>query len=481
MTTFVSGPTIVCSTAAALTGTPNASMLSGSLAYVVTFGAYWVLQATGPAPDAATVLAAADGRVWVRALSGVQEAALAQALWVLDPSNSTAAASDENPGTLLLPLLSVAEVARRMGTTTPVLKQATTIQWLSSGTAADPFPLQPIFSGSGALTLQGTPTVATTTTILVSTPQNRAAGTLATITANGVAVWTVGQCIVDTTANAIFWVIADLGAGIAQITLPVSNALGFNPAPVAIANGDTIQLQTYQRIFADTLQCAALSGTPILNRLEISTASPGVSFVRISGCTLNGCRIFGTFLTGDIGISSSYSACMLLSFSGTAAQQGGSYRLTAGAMLGNFATIPGSGICSFDGDVVVAGSSHFGGNAWQVRFGSVYLANAIINQAPSTFFESIGSATYGPGGRPVIWGPSTFNVANGAQFFVSGGATAAQLFLNTGGLQLDGVAVGSTFTPATGLWSAGTIALTPAAVDANGSVQNPKTGSRIHT
>jgi hypothetical protein len=483
MTTLVSGPEIVCSSAAQLTATPNTTMLSGSIAYVITFGAYFALQATGPAPDGATVLAAADGRVWTRVLSGVQEAAQAQALWVIDPANSTAAASDENPGTLLLPLLSVGEVARRMGTSFPTLKQATTIQWLSSGTAADPFTLQPALSGAGALTLQGTPTVATTTTIGVFTPQNRAAGTPATITASGVASWTVGQCIVDTTSNAIFWVVADLGGGVAQITLPVSNALGFNPAPVTIANGETIQLQTLQSVFADILATQTGIG-PTINRLALSVASPATSFIALQAPILNACRIFGCFVTayGTPSAAVRFSACLGLANSGASPIQGVTFQITAGGMLGSFGQYPGPGICTIDGDALMLGASHFGGTpGGTLRIAAAYFANPIINQGPTTNFVTIASATYGPSGRPVIWGPTVWNVAGGAQFTVAGGATAVQLFLNTGGLQLDGVAAGSTFTVGTGLWSAGTVALTPAAVDADGMLTNPKTNSRIHT
>ena len=398
--------------------------------------------------------------------------------WFIDPVNGSdgytgqnATFTSGNTG----PLQTLAQLYARYGTYTPVLAQATTITWVNSTPITDPYLLSPTLQNAGSITLQGTPTVTTTTTITVFTAQNRAAGTPATITASGISSWTAGTPIVDTTAGAIFFVAADLGSGVAQITLPVNNALGFQPAPVTIANGETIQLQSYQTVYASQFQNNGAIG-PTLNRLNVNALSS--TEIKTLSCAFNGCQITGSFLF-EGGGNTRYSACAILSVTGAAALQGGSWAVTAGAIFGNFGSLPGLGLCTLNGDVLVLGTGHSAGYPAQFRFGACYLTGAFINQNQGVSFLSIADATYGPSGRPVIWGPATFNVGNGAEFFV-GSATAAQLFLNTGGLQLDGVTTGSTYNNVTGVWTAG-VTVNPANVDANGAIINPNTGSKYHT
>jgi hypothetical protein len=475
MTTFVSGPTIVCSTAAALTATPNASMLSGSVAYVVTFGAYWVLQATGPAPDASTVLAAADGRVWVRSLSGVQEAALAQATWYVDGANSTGVASDENPGTALLPLLHVAEIVRRWGTNTPAIAQATVINIMSNSLASDPWTAIPSFPGAGQLQLQGVLSVAQTTTIGVFAAAVRGgANTLASITSPGVPSWAgkSATLIHDTTVNATFFVSADLGAGVASITNPVAfpiNPAGAAPAAVALANGDTIQIfNPPPTLFVQRVAFLAFGSAGGLTLLDLTVKAN--LLMNLEGISSGEC-VFATGQRGEDPTGCTFQSCFLQSgYTGVGVFRAG--------QLSAFSTFQGPQNSLLDGDVIVPGNITLSSGA--LSLGSVYLSAGIINQKATSLIQTVAS-TYGPSGRALLWGPGTLNVANGAQCDASAGGTAVQKFVNTGGLQLDGVATGSTFTVATGLWSAGAIALTPAAVDANGMLTNPnKTGSRIH-
>jgi hypothetical protein len=457
---------------AALAALSTVSLADGSEAYVQTVGAYFTLESLSAlAPDGITIIAAAGGGNWLRTYSAITEQALAQAVWFVDP----AAGNDEATGlTSLVPLKHVAEIYRRWATTLPQLAQATTINWLSSGPATDPWVALPTFVNGGSLRLQGVPIVTQTTTIGVFTAAVRGgANTLATITSPGVPSWAalVGQLIHDTTHPATFYVHADAGAGVAQITNPLTTPLApgsLNSPPVTLVNGDTIQLLQCPTVFASEI--GSPSGSVTCNQLVLK-ATTGQIFTR--GAQLSECDTTGQIVREASLLGSTWASCLMGFTYGVVIANGG--RLSA---FGVFAT--GINPSQLDGDVIVNGNVNFQEGLVWMR--SVYINGTatFVNQTGACAMQTQGSATYGPGGRSLVWGPGTVNVANGAQFDASNGGTAVQKFVNTGGLQLDGVAAGSTYTVATGVWSAGTVALSPTSLDADGALINPKTNSRIH-
>lgn len=83
-----------------------------------------------------------------------------------------------------------------------------------------------------------------------------------------------------------------------------------------------------------------------------------------------------------------------------------------------------------------------------------------------------------------IWGPGAMRSAYGGKFILrSNVLTWAPALLLTGGLTIDSLAVGSTFNPATGAWSVGTVALNPAALDAapGKAIFNPTSGCGFYS
>ena len=391
--------------------------------------------------------------------------------WFVDPANASGNASDGNACTTSgAPCLTLGELTyHRYGTQTPVLPQATTVTLLSNDTAADPWVIIPSFSG-GSLTLQGSPTVSLTTTIGVFTAAVRGgANTLATITSPGVPSWAgkSGQLIHDTTVGATFYVSADLGGGVASLTNQVHFPVGFNPAPVTIANGDTIQLLTLPTVFVQNLtyQSYGPSSGLIAQQLNINASSVAFfEYMNVYECTM-------AAPFNEASAPNTFADCFFKNaLSGPATYQAGQVAAFTSGAIG-YTT-------SFDGDVILAGGINAFGT---IRLNAVYMGGAFTNETSTTLLQVISSATYGPSGRAIVWGPNAVNAANGAQLSMANATgTAAQVFVNTGGLQLDGAATGLTFNTGTGTFSAGPSALSPANLDTNRSYQNPQTGSRMH-
>jgi hypothetical protein len=101
------------------------ALLQGQQAFVQSNGSWWTLKVPDgvDVADGITIATATGAEVakWVREnIGGYLPSAsegLAQLTWNIDQSNVTGTASDENPGTALLPLLTVTEMYRRLGYT----------------------------------------------------------------------------------------------------------------------------------------------------------------------------------------------------------------------------------------------------------------------------------------------------------------------------------------------------------------------------
>lgn len=251
-TPAAAGNDIVVADAAALTAYPAASLLNRQSAAVQTFGATFALGPAGPTVDGVTVIAASDGRVWMRGATLIAPAAQAQTAWFVDLNNSTGLASDQNTGlTALLPLLTKAEIARRWGSWSPTLTTITvTITYLGSDTATagrDPGRFTPTFvMGARLLHTAALPATSFTGTLLAVTAKNPATNTplRSTFTTTTGAVAATLLLVNATRGNSRAFAQRNTGAGIWQISQPmVPYVLGNQPASTEVdtwANGDAI-------------------------------------------------------------------------------------------------------------------------------------------------------------------------------------------------------------------------------------------------
>jgi hypothetical protein len=90
---------------------------------------------------------------------------------------------------------------------------------------------------------------------------------------------------------------------------------------------------------------------------------------------------------------------------------------------------------------------------------------------------SITSATAGIGG--ITWGSYAVTInANGAWYNLTGSTFVLKALLTTGTLKLGTSTNGASFTEATGVWSAQTTPITPAAIDAANGLQAPTLNAR---
>jgi hypothetical protein len=245
--------------AAALTALASAALPNGAIAFVgvpgaatPSFCAFFSLEPIGAlAPDGSTLIAAADGRIWQRVLSGIVAQAALQTAWFVDGSNSTLAASDENSGlTALVPLLHKQEITRRMGPSPQLNATQTVITYLSPDAAGggDPGIFQPTFN-QGATQTHTAPLPAPTFTgtLLAVTAKNVAANqalrSTFTIITGAVAV---DMLLVNSTrGNSRAFAQRNVGAGVWQISQPMTpyvlgTSLPANTNVDTWANGDAI-------------------------------------------------------------------------------------------------------------------------------------------------------------------------------------------------------------------------------------------------
>src|SRR5271154_385783 len=153
-----------------------------------------------------------------------------QPAWFVDPANSTGHASDSNSGLdALHPVLSYnGGVAAKWGTFSPVLRQTTTLTWLSSQPVgdADPVVFTPVIVGVVA-TIQAPPGAAQqifTGTLGAVTPKNRATQQLLNADLGFAAP--VGTLIQNTTAgkSSYAYVYANVAGTVFALTQPLNPA-----------------------------------------------------------------------------------------------------------------------------------------------------------------------------------------------------------------------------------------------------------------
>lgn len=156
--------------------------------------------------------------------------ALTQAAWWIDPANSTGVASNSNPGTLLLPLLTFAELRRRWvvasggGNVVTFADHAVIeVTYLSAPPSinADPIVDNLVFvlTGDARIDFIGFLGTATRTSTLTSVTA-RAATQCWNFVDSTVTTWESNVMIQDSVNNAISWMSKDLGSHTALVTEP---------------------------------------------------------------------------------------------------------------------------------------------------------------------------------------------------------------------------------------------------------------------
>lgn len=239
---------------AALAALDDTNLYDGQTVFVQTFKQRFTLERTSTlTPDDVSVVDTFSGDgVWVRNLQAVEDW-VEQTDWYLDYS----AGNDENAGTSLAPIKTIAEWYRR---TRGLFASVITTLHLVGTTwpAADPFlgyPLTAIKSGI-VFMLVGTRTVSRSGTFTsagaVPVP---AANTASTATDNTVANWDtdIGKLIVVTsgaTSGSFAWVLKDLTAGVARVTRwatkPSSTYVTVSAAPANGTTYDVVSMTTIQ-------------------------------------------------------------------------------------------------------------------------------------------------------------------------------------------------------------------------------------------
>jgi hypothetical protein len=251
----VYSPAVSAATFAALAAVPSASLGSGQLALVASAGAPFLLVASTAAAKTNLRIAASGkaGFQWVRLLSR-NPVFEVQATWVIDPTNSTGLASDDNSGVdATHPLLTFSEHAWRWAEAQITASVAVTV--LGAQQAGD----EPIFTAHVAkgvtVTWTGTPTDLYSSTVTTFTLMNVVAAAAddaqfsdaavpgGSFTAAGMAA--KGTRLIATTGQqAIAYLLKDLGGTTCRTTRPMDASLN----NVSFANGDTYKAQTLPAI-----------------------------------------------------------------------------------------------------------------------------------------------------------------------------------------------------------------------------------------
>lgn len=395
--------------------------------------------------------------------------------WYVDPANASTCASDSNTGTSATcasgsvgPLLHLAEIYRRWGTTSPVISVAITVHVLSNDVATDPWVVTPIGVGDFSnITLIGTPTVLASGTIGTFTPLNRSAATLNKITASGQsgAYWTPyrSQLVHDTTADAYFWVWQDLGSAQASISATMASSPYVATPYKTIANGDAFQVLHLPNLQIGTAGSGSIGWTQFSGFTDIAPATmiQDAQFdkVKVTGFIFPTGGGVGSAIFNNSELDPSAEIIAVLQV------YGGLVQGTV-VLFGNAAQVSQlDGDCLMTGIIYVQDTLSVGEAAF---FDSTYAADSA---QPNTV--SLCAANYG---IPIQWGTAPFDVSNGTQIGICGNATAGLLL--TGGYTMDGLTTAYAWNPSTGQYGTA-IAFSPANLDTFGALANPERGSRV--
>lgn len=404
--------------------------------------------------------------------------------WFIDPGNASGNASDRNAGTTAAaPLLTYKELARRWGTTSPTLRQNTTITWLSSQTdTSDPVEFDPTLIGATAI-LAGQWSAAQNVgggVLAGVVAKNRAGGQL--LNADLGAVYAPGTFVINTTAGkSSYAVVVALVAGtvheLSQPLTPQTLPVSFVAVPAEVdtwANGDTFTVRA--PVVVDIARVAPLTTEYVLPNFD----SP-VTLLHLKIPSFNGAGNTSALIGNDTSIVECAADALVVEESSNDDEF--SFMTNSGFVGGVFGHDNAGLTRSMFGGFVLAPVGSF--VSWSIEF------DAILDQTVASFvlFNTIASSS---GSRPnigkafirgiveiggtwsiagsafagssIVWGPGTFNAIARARLIFNQAVGAVATFL-CAALQLNGNGNANAFDYAAGTWSA-TRALTAANLDA---------------
>lgn len=409
------------------------------------FALLWAIACRAPAPDA--------GHTYGALGSIYPPPSWAVANWYVDPANSTAAASDNNTCTTSgAPCLTWKEIIRRYGTYEPILRQSTTVTWLSSPSDdSDPFIWRPVFGHGAGIIVKGT----------IGASQQVATGTISSLTAKnrstpqllqatfpaGVAA---NQLVFNSTHSSHAWTYAQVSGNTYSVSQPLAPyvPLQTTVSPTEVdtwANTDTVTLYNPVTVNVRELRPRALGidGTfatfnefVALYQLNINDPS-GNGTVAVLGTNV---QLIDCIVTTGIRWEPSLDAGIFAglpnvndNFRNSLAGGGEPYLPTGDARfllyggIANFAPNVHNAYIDYD-IILVGGALQYGGD-----IGAAYVASgATYYVAASTTFQR----HKGPGN--FLWGPGGLDVMNTARLsYPSGANQAAASLLLTGAIQIN--------------------------------------------
>lgn len=409
--------------------------------------------------------------------------------WFFDPANATGCASDSNSCTSATcagsgagPCLSHAQIVYRLGTMSPTFLVNVTETQLSDQSSpwTDPVSLVPTIGNAGSFTFNGTLLQQTTVALGTFTVRNRSLATTNHITASGQsgAYWAtyVGDIVNDTTAGAWFWITKDLGSDTAEITEPLSSIVGSSPnaepSYVTIGNGDALTIYRPVSSYIKSLHASVPSVLHpiIINHVLITgladAADIGGSNLRESSVGPVVTLINLNFETSYWNVVNSYLSGQFSPIAGTFV--GGAFGPLSFLNTGSYP--PPS---TLDGDILIESTQvHvFLG----LNLGRVYLNSPVDTDACFCTIQ-VGQydrdGVYYPDSK--VWGPNSFDLKDSVRFVCYFGCTS-QLLL-TGPLTMDGSTTGFPWVPGSHAYGVAAT-ITPAAIDANNGLFDPRTGN----
>ncbi len=380
--------------------------------------------------------------------------------WFIDPANGAGTASDKNTCTTAAsPCLSFGGVVQIWGgTTSPRLRQNTTITFLSSQwNSADPVVFTPRIENGATVTLQGAlgpaQQIAAGNLTVIAAKQRASAQLLDVALPAGAAP---GLLVVDTTRGSRAWVYVpdsssqgwllsqSLVAANLPTLLPAEDDAWQTGDSVVVYQPVTVNLDEVAPTVADG---ATASGSPNVNIYQLRLVDPtigeapeeqyaqslsvgaGVNFVESS---------IGKVITNPGGTTGLTEGFVNVDFGEIflGATPGPAFTIWGGQSRYGFLVMQGGLV---DGDFIVGPSfpnnpSSFG--IYSMTIGDAYLG-------PDSAFTVWADSQVGRAGDPgIVWGAGEVLVAGSATLTYSDEATATATFLQTGGLYLDAPGLG---------------------------------------
>lgn len=370
------------------------------------------------------------------------------------------------------------------GTSSPTLPQNTTIHMLDSQPlGAENIDLSPTMGGTfyfaivGTLIAIGTPTVFGTGSV---TSKNRSTGQALAVSGLSTS-YTPGRLVKNQTHPSSAWVRKNV-SGTVTFSQPLTTVGPGDPVFTAgsevdtWADSDTVQLYDVPTI--NLTSCVILGGAVNsgltasalwIQDLHVLDASGGND----TSCFAPSCDQTYTALSevwvdpylllgGNPSFCNAFNCYM---------NGGGEMQLTA-VVNGGVFTSNNTGFlfdlgCSLDQDVAVDGFVEAGD---RTSLGLVEISSTgEVFVAGSAYLAPLTSSS-------IVWGAGALNPGNGGHLHLVSGTFAAVL-LGPLVLRLDNTATTGT-SYASGVWTDG-ITLTPANLDTNAGLQNPRTGSKF--